>query len=150
MPNFNSVVLIGHLTRDPELKYSQGGTAICEFGLAVNSGTKENPETYFADCVCFGKTAENLPRFTQKGSCVLVDGRLRLEQWEDRQTGAKRSKTRIIANVIQYMDNKDRHAQYASGGDDSARQDQTEQSPEPKASVSPENQEGEFADDIPF
>ena len=71
--NYNKVFLIGNMTREPELKYTQSQMAVCSFGIAVNQGTRERPETYFGDCVAFGKIAEIIPRFTSKGSSVLYN-----------------------------------------------------------------------------
>lgn len=85
MTSYNKVFLIGNLTRNPEIRYTNNQTAICSFGIAVNQGTCEKPETYFGECVCFGKTAEIVPRFTGKGSSVLVEGSLKNDQWQDRK-----------------------------------------------------------------
>lgn len=71
MASYNKVFLMGNLTRNPEIRYTNNQTAICSFGIAVNQGTREKPDTYFGECVCFGKTAEIIPRFTGKGFSVL-------------------------------------------------------------------------------
>ena len=93
MPNLNHVVIAGHLTRTPEIKYANSGTTITEFGIATNSGTKERPETFFGECVCFGGWADNLAKRGDKGLPILISGRSQ-SNGKGRQ---KRSKTRISA-----------------------------------------------------
>jgi len=108
MPSYNKVILIGHLSRDPELKYSAAGKPICKFGLAVNhtwkteSGEKKEDVT-FVDIDCFGRTAENVSKYMKKGSALLVEGRLKLDQWDDKQSGQKRSKLGVVAESCQFM-----------------------------------------------
>src|SRR4051812_38719327 len=107
MANLNKVLLIGNLTRDPELKYLPNQPAVCDFGLAVNrtwtgqDGTKKE-ETTFVDCSCFGKTAEILSKYKKKGDPLFVEGRLKLDQWEA-QDGGKRSKMRVIVENFQFL-----------------------------------------------
>ena len=108
MPNFNQVLLMGHLTRDVDFKYSTTGTAIANFGIAVNSGTKDKPEVYFGECVAFGKTAEFISKYFSKGAAIFIEGRLKLEQWEDKNTGKKQSKTRIIAERVDLLTRTDK------------------------------------------
>jgi single-strand DNA-binding protein len=98
MPNLNSVHLMGNLTRDPEVRYTPKGTAVCDIGLAINrllpddgSGERREEVTY-VDVTLWGKTAENAGQYLAKGRSVFVDGRLALETWEDKQSGQKRSK----------------------------------------------------------
>ncbi len=106
MPNYNKVILMGHLTRDPELRHSQGGTAFCKFSIAVNStygtGDKRVEEVCFLECTTFGKQGEYLAE-AGKGEPVFVEGRLKLEQWDDKDTGAKRSKIVVIAERVQKL-----------------------------------------------
>lgn len=108
MASFNKVVLVGNLTRDPELRYTPKGTAIAKIGLAVNrtwkseSGeTKE--EVTFVDVDVFGRTAENVGQYMRKGSPILIEGRLRLDTWEDKQTNQKRSKLGVVAENVQFL-----------------------------------------------
>lgn len=103
MPNFNSVVLMGRITRDIELKYAATGTAIISFGIAVNSGYKDKEEVYFGEITVFGKTAEFVSKYARKGSAALVSGRLVTESWQDKNTGKKQSKTKIIADKVQLL-----------------------------------------------
>lgn len=106
--NLNKVLLIGRLTRDPDLRTTANGTAVCEFGLAVNrrwrdQSGRDNDETTFVDITAWNRTAQNCAQFLQKGAPVLVEGRLHLEQWEDRNGGGKRSKLGVVADVVQFL-----------------------------------------------
>lgn len=108
MANFNSVILVGNMTRDPELRYTPKGLAIGKFGLAVNrtwrnEAGEQKEEVTFVDIDVFGKQAENLGQYKRKGDPLLVQGRLRLDQWDDKQTGQKRSKLGVVAENIQYL-----------------------------------------------
>lgn len=108
MASFNKVILMGNLTRDPELRYTPKGTAIAKIGLAVNrnwtseSGEKKE-EVTFIDVDVFGRTAENVGQYMRKGRPILVEGRLRLDQWDDKQTGQKRSRLGVVAETIQFL-----------------------------------------------
>jgi single-strand DNA-binding protein len=107
MANLNKVMLMGNITRDPELTYLPSQTPVCEFGLAVNrswtgqDGVKKE-ETTFVDCTCFGKTAEVLSKYKKKGDPLFVEGRLKLDQWEA-QDGSKRSKMRVVVENFQFL-----------------------------------------------
>ena len=97
MPNFNHVILIGNLTRDPELRYTPKGTAVAKFGLAINRPWKNEAgeakeEVTFVDVDCFGRLAENIGQYMKKGSPLLVEGRLKLDQWTDKTTGQPRQR----------------------------------------------------------
>ncbi len=98
MANFNKVVLLGNLTRDPDIRFSQDGTAIANFGLAVNWGN----EVCFIDIAAFGRQAETIGEYLAKGSLVLVEGRLRWRSWETGD-GQRRTKHEVIANTVQFM-----------------------------------------------
>lgn len=102
MPNFNRVVLVGHVTRDPEIRNTPSGVKVAKFGLAVNNPYKKD-DVLFVDIVAFNKTADVIERFTKKGDAILVEGRLQLEQWDDKATGQKRSKHSIAADSVQFM-----------------------------------------------
>ena len=109
MANFNKVILAGNLTRDPELRYTPKGTAVAKIGLAINrkwrSETGEmKEETTFVDVDCFGKTAETVGQYLKKGRPVLIEGRLRYETWEDKQSGQKRSKLGVVMESFQFID----------------------------------------------
>jgi single-strand DNA-binding protein len=112
MANLNKVMLIGNLTRDPEVKYLPKGGPVAEFGLAVNrSYTLDNgekrDETTFVDIVMYNKLAEIVEKYLKKGRSVYVEGRLKLETWDDKQTGQKRSKMRIVGEVMQMLGGRD-------------------------------------------
>jgi single-strand DNA-binding protein len=103
MNNLNVVTLQGNLTRDPETRHSAAGLAIVTFGIAVNSGFGEKEEVSFIDCVSFGKQGEALAKFFTKGKQILVQGRLRQERWDDKTTGAKRSKLTVIVQDFHFV-----------------------------------------------
>lgn len=108
MANFNKVIIAGNLTRDPELRYTPKGSAIAKLSLALNrswtseSGEKKE-EVTFVEVDAFSKAAENAAQYLKKGSAVLVEGRLKLDQWDDKQTGAKRSRLTVVSEQIQYL-----------------------------------------------
>jgi single-strand DNA-binding protein len=109
MANFNKVILAGNLTRDPELRYTPKGMAIAKLGLAVNrtwrseSGeTKE--EVTFVDIDAFGRQAETIGQYLKKGRPILIEGRLKLDSWEDKQSGQKVSKLRVVLENFQFLD----------------------------------------------
>ncbi len=108
MANYNKVVLIGHLTHDPELKYTPSGTPVCEVGLAVNDRVKKGEEwveeVTFVPIVLFGRTAEVLNEYLKKGDAALFEGRLRLDQWE--KDGQKRSKMKVVAEKMRMLGGK--------------------------------------------
>jgi len=107
MANLNKVMLIGNLTRDPELRYIQSGTAVLDLGLAVNrrvrSGDTWTDEAAFIDVTVWGKQAENCAEYLSKGRPVFVEGHLKFDQWEDKKTGDKRSKLRVTAENVQFL-----------------------------------------------
>jgi single-strand DNA-binding protein len=105
MASYNRVILVGNLTRDPELRYTPSGTAVSEIGLAVNDRVKRNDqwvdEPTFIDVTLWERTAEVANEYLSKGSPVLIEGRLKLDTWE--KDGQKRSKLRVIANKMQML-----------------------------------------------
>lgn len=119
MASLNKVFLMGNLTRDPALRFTPGGAAVCEFGLAMNrkyvSNGQEREDTCFVDIIVWGKQAESCGRFLEKGSSALIEGRLQYDQWEDKQTGAKRSRLRVTAERVQFLSS-------AQGSGQSSRQ----------------------------
>ncbi len=113
MPSFNKVILMGNFTRDPELRFLPNNTAVCDMGLAVNdrfqnkaTGQWEDRPN-FVDCTAFGRTAENISKFFAKGRPIFIEGKLRFEQWEDRTSGQKRSKLKVVVDTWQFVDSKD-------------------------------------------
>src|SRR6516165_12600121 len=113
MASFNKVILVGNLTRVPELRYTPKGTAIAKIGLAVNrvwtneAGEKKE-EVTFVDVDVFGRTAENVGQYMKKGRPILIEGRLRLDQWDDKQTGQKRSRLGVVLESFQFLDSGNR------------------------------------------
>src|SRR5919201_120953 len=110
MPNLNSVHLMGNLTRDPEVRYTPKGTAVCDISIAINrilpaeqEGGERLEEVTYVDVTLWGKTAENAGKYLTKGRSVFVDGRLALETWEDKQSGQKRSKLKVVAESLQFL-----------------------------------------------
>ena len=107
MSNFNKILLMGNLTRDPQLSYLPSQTAVVEFGLAVNRRWKSKEgeareETCFVDCRAFGRTAENLNKYMSKGRPLFVEGRLTFDSWTA-QDGTKRSKHRVTVENFQFL-----------------------------------------------
>jgi single-strand DNA-binding protein len=112
MPSFNRVTLIGNLTRDPETRDLPSGTTLCEFGLAMSrhyktAGGDDREETCFIDCTAFGKQAEVLSQYVTKGRPLFVEGRLKYDQWDDKNGGGKRSKISVIVENFQFLGGRD-------------------------------------------
>lgn len=107
MASFNRVILVGNLTRDIELRYTPQGTAVTEIGLAVNDRVKRNDEwvdeTTFVDITLWGRTAEVANEYLSKGAPVLIEGRLKLDSWEDKSDGKKRYKLRVVGEKMQML-----------------------------------------------
>ena len=108
MASVNKVMLIGNLTRDPEVRYTPKGSAVADIGLAINRYfTMENgekrEETTFVDVVLWGRQAELAQQYLSKGRPVYIEGRLQLDSWEDKNTGQKRSKLRVVGENMQFL-----------------------------------------------
>jgi single-strand DNA-binding protein len=108
MANLNKVMLIGNLTRDPELRVTPKGTAICQFGLAINRTFKDESgatrdETTFVDIEAWGKSGETIAKYVTKGRPLYVEGRLKLDTWDDKTSGQKRSKLKIVLENFQFL-----------------------------------------------
>lgn len=137
MPSLNKVILIGNLTRDPELRSLQGGKSVCNFGIAINERWKDaqgnwKDKTTFVDVTAWGKTADVVGNYLEKGSLVAIDGRLDLEQWES--DGQKRSKLKVVVDTLQMLD----------------RKEQRPTDDKPAQSKRNQRQESAPDDDIPF
>ena len=109
MASFNKVILAGNLTRDPDLRYTPKGLAIAKLGLAINrSWTGEDgqkrEEVTFVDVDAFGKQAEVIGQYLRKGRALLIEGRLKLDQWDDKQTGQKRSRLGVVLESFSFLD----------------------------------------------
>lgn len=108
------MTLLGHLTRDPELKHTAGDTAVCNFDIAVNDGWGEHEHVSYFACVAWGKTAENINKFFSRGKPIMVHGEPRQDRWED-QDGNKRSKVKCNVRQFSFIAPK---SPDAAGGDD--------------------------------
>jgi single-strand DNA-binding protein len=151
MANFNKVILAGNLTRDPELRYTPKGMAIAKFGLAVNrtwtneAGEKKEEAT-FVDIDAFGRQAEIVAQYMKKGRPLLVEGRLRLDQWDDKQTGQKRSKLGVVLEGFSFLDSG-----RADGGADAPRGRPAQAPAQPAgADSAPAEEVAPAQDDVPF
>jgi single-strand DNA-binding protein len=149
MANFNKVILAGNLTRDPEVRYTPKGTAIAKLGMAINRTWKTDTgetkeEVTFVDVDAFGRQAEVISQYLKKGRPILVEGRLKLDQWDDKQTGQKRSRLGVVLEGFQFLD---------SGRGDGGGGRGPSSSP-PAASAAPNGPESEGPapeeDDVPF
>jgi single-strand DNA-binding protein len=156
MASFNKVVLVGNLTRDPELRYTPKGTAIAKIGLAVNrvwtneAGEKKE-EVTFVDVDVFGRTAENVGQYMRKGRPILIEGRLKLDQWDDKQTGQKKSRLGVVAETVQFLGSAQGGGDGGSGGGGAP----APRAPRPAAPSAPASEplEGDGppeSDDVPF
>jgi single-strand DNA-binding protein len=128
MPNLNKVMLMGNLTRDPEIKYTPKGTAIANFGIAVNrnystEGGEKREEVTFIDIEAFGRTAEIIGEYFKKGRPIYVEGRLKLDTWDDKQTGQKKSKLRVVADSFEFLGSRE------GGGGGEHSQERSESKP---------------------
>jgi single-strand DNA-binding protein len=119
MASFNRVILMGNLTRDPEIKYLPSQTAVCDFSLAVNRKWKDadggdHEEVLFIDCAAFGKTGQTIGESLTKGRPIHIEGRLKFEQWEQ-DDGQRRSKIRVVVEQFRFVDAKPGGAKSANG-----------------------------------
>ncbi|MFM8475596.1 MAG: single-stranded DNA-binding protein [Planctomycetaceae bacterium] len=109
MAAFNKVILLGNLTRDPEVRYTTGGTAVCDITLAINHtytdkrSNERREDVSFIDVTLWGRTAEIAGEYLAKGRPVLVEGRLQQDKWDDKETGQKRSKLKVVADSMQLL-----------------------------------------------
>lgn len=126
---FNKVILIGNLTRDPELRYTPQGTSVCNFGIAVNRryklGDETKEEVTFINVVVFGKQADTCGQYLNKGSAVLIEGRLQERRWET-EDGQKRSRHEVVAQSVRFLSKRQGAADLeAAGGVDVSSPDET-------------------------
>ncbi|HJY53765.1 MAG TPA: single-stranded DNA-binding protein [Candidatus Udaeobacter sp.] len=145
MANLNKVLLLGNVTRDPEVRYTPKGSAVCDLGIAVNrnytteSGEKRE-EVTFIDVTLWGRTAEVASEYLKKGRPVFIEGRLQMDTWDDKQTGQKRTRLRVVAENMQLLGGR------PPGGAADAPGESRQSSAPPKPSASAEPDE----DEIPF
>lgn len=141
--NLNKLQLAGRLTRDPELRYTPKGVAVVELGLAINERVKKGDEwvdePLFVDITVWGSTAENAQKYLTKGRGIYADCRLKLDTWEDKQSGQKRSKLKVVAESIQFL---------ADGKGGGKREEPTRQ--QRPSNDLPTDTSSDEEDDIPF
>jgi single-strand DNA-binding protein len=111
MPNLNKVMLMGNITRDIELRTIPSGQSIAQIGLAINrswtsADGEKREEVTWVDCEAWGKTAEIMHKYLAKGRPVYIEGRLKLDQWDDKESGQKRSKMKVVIDAFQFIDSK--------------------------------------------
>jgi single-strand DNA-binding protein len=146
MANLNKVLLLGNVTRDPEVRYTPKGSAVCDLGVAVNrayttdSGEKRE-EVTFVDVTLWGRTAEIASEYLKKGRPVFIEGRLQMDTWDDKQTGQKRSRLRVVAENMQLLGSRPQ-----GGGAADATAETRQASAPPKSSATSEPDD----DEIPF
>src|SRR3954471_18635839 len=148
MANFNKVILAGNLTRDPQLRYLPSQTAVVDFGLAVNHKWRtpqgeDREEVLFIDCSCFGKQAETINKYCQKGKPILVEGRLKYETWDDKESGGKRSKHKVVVDGFQFLGGRDSGP--GGGGGGGGGGDEVEQRPPQRSAPRPQQSRGPAA-----
>ena len=124
MPNLNKVMLMGNLTRDPEIKYTPKGTAIANFGIAINrvftpEGGEKREEVTFIDLEAWGRTAEVIGEYFKKGKPIFIEGRLKLDSWDDKTTGKKMSKLRVVVESFEFLGSREGGGGGGEGGGDS-------------------------------
>ena len=155
MANLNKVMLIGNLTRDPELRYTPSGKAVTDISLAINrvwnneQGQKQE-DTIYVDVTLWGRQAELAQQYLSKGRSAYIEGRLQMDTWDDKETGKKRSKLKVVGDHLQFMSDGKGGAgggsAPAQGGPQAAQQ---RSGPPQGASAAPPN-EFQEEDDIPF
>ena len=151
MANLNKVMLIGNLTRDPELRHTPKGTAVAELGLAINrvwrdeQGQKQE-DTTFVDVTLWGRQAEVAQQYLAKGNPCYIEGRLQLDTWDDKATGQKRSKLKVVGEVLQLLGSKGGGGGNNSGG--SYERPQQSSSSQPQRSGPPQGASAAPADDF--
>jgi single-strand DNA-binding protein len=153
MASFNKVILLGNLTRDPEVRYTPKGSAVCDLGIAINrsytldSGEKRE-EVTFVDVVLWSRLAEIAGEYLKKGRPVFIEGRLQLDTWDDKQSGQKRSKLRVIGETMQLLGGRPPGAGGgATEGAEAARESRpSKPAAPPKAGAAAEPDD----DEIPF
>lgn len=158
MANLNRVFLIGNLTRDPELRVTPKGTAICQFGLAVNRQFKDEAgqtrdETTFVDIEAWGRQGETIAKYVTKGRPLFVEGRLKLDSWDDKTTGQKRSKMKVVLENFQFLGSGRGEGGGASAGSEEGVDQTVERhSPPPRASSKPAAPapREQLDEDVPF
>jgi single-strand DNA-binding protein len=151
MASFNKVILLGNLTRDPEVRYTPKGSAVCDLGLAVNraytlDNGEKREEVTFVDVVLWARLAEIAGEYLKKGRPVFIEGRLQLDTWDDKTSGQKRSKLRVIGETMQLLGSRPSGGGGGEGGDEDrgTRSSKPAAPPKSAAPAAPDD------DEIPF
>ena len=150
MASFNKVILLGNLTRDPEVRYTPKGSAVCDLGLAVNrqyslDNGEKREEVTFVDVVLWARLAEIAGEYLKKGRPVFIEGRLQLDSWDDKQSGQKRTKLRVVGETMQLLGSRPPAAEGEEGSSGAKQSSSRSSAPPPKAAASQPDD-----DDIPF
>jgi single-strand DNA-binding protein len=151
MASFNKVILLGNLTRDPEVRYTPKGSAVCDLGLAVNraytlDNGEKREEVTFVDVVLWARLAEIAGEYLKKGRPVFIEGRLQLDTWDDKQSGQKRSKLRVIGETMQLLGSRPSSGGGGEGGDEDRGSRPSKPAAPPKSAAPAEADD----DEIPF
>ena len=151
MASFNKVILLGNLTRDPEVRYTPKGSAVCDLGIAVNrvyttEGGERREEVTFVDVVLWARLAEIAGEYLRKGRPVFIEGRLQIDSWDDKQTGQKRTKLRVVGESMQLLGSRPGGAGAESGDEDRVGSSAGKTVPPPKSGRPAEPDD----DEIPF
>ena len=155
MPSLNKVLLMGNLTRDPELRVTPKGTPICQFALAINRKFKmesgeSREEVIYVDVEAWGKQGETIAKYVTKGRPLFVEGRLRLDQWEDKNTKEKRSRMKVVLEAFEFLGDG-RGGGGGPGGGDAPGGSLERNSPAPRANpTSPAAAKENLDEDVPF
>ncbi len=153
MASFNKVILLGNLTRDPEVRYTPKGSAVCDLGIAVNrvyttEGGEKREEVTFVDVVLWARLAEIAGEYLKKGRPIFIEGRLQMDTWDDKQTGQKRTKLRVVGESMQLLGGRpggtDAAAETAGENQPMSGRGKTSAPPKPPEKAEPDEEE------IPF
>lgn len=153
MANFNRVLLLGNLTRDPELRVTPKGTSVCQFGMAVNrvyrasEGGEQQEETTFVDLEAWGKQAEIISKYVSKGNPLFVEGRLRFDSWESKE-GEKRNKLKVVVENMQLLGGRGGEGGGQSGSGNYTPSERSSSAPSSSSSSSPSSSKPASSDDI--
>ena len=169
MASFNKVMLMGNLTRDPQMRYLPNQTAVADFGLACNRrwrtpAGEDKEEVLFVDCTAWGKQAETINQYCQKGKPIFIEGRLKYDTWEDKNGGGKRHKITVVVEEFRFIGSRDGAGGGPGGGGGGDEMDQSapprrsgppaqqqQRRPAPQQQQPPISEEEHFKeDDIPF
>ena len=156
MASVNKVILVGNCTRDPEVRYTPKGTAVTDLGLAMNryyssDGGEKREETTFVDVTLWGRQAEVAAEYLKKGRPVYIEGRLQMDSWEDKNSGQKRSKLKVVGEQMQLLGSREGGGGGSGGG---FQQERESAPPQQESQETGGNDGAQFSsgedDDIPF